>query len=206
MKYSTLTIFAAAVITFGTGACSSTSNSTEDNTTTKTAESITSQDPSADARTREVNKESEMAADMDTTSFPVMAASSDMFEKLSSEMVQTRGSNQEVKTFAQHMITDHSKTTEELKSLTAKKSIMLPVGLAPMHQRMLNHLNDSKDTRKFDERYMEAQVMAHMQAVALYETASKTESDPDLKAFAAKTLPALRMHLDMAKKTKDIVD
>jgi putative membrane protein len=204
MKNSTLTIFATAIITLGLGACSSTN--TEDNTTTKTAETITALDPSADARTREVQKGTEMLADMDTTSFPIMAASSDIFEKLSSEMVQTKGSNQEVKTFAQQMITDHGKTTVELQSIAAKKSIKLPVGLAPMHQRMLNHLNDSKDARKFDERYMEEQVTAHLQAVALYENASKTESDADFKAFAAKTLPALRMHLDMAKKTKDVVD
>lgn len=205
MKNSTLTIIAAGVIALGLGACSSTSTSTED-TTTKTAETITPQDPSADAHTREVNKGTEMAINMDTTSFLVMAASSDMFEKLSSEMVQTKGSNQEVKNFAQMMITDHGKTTAEIQSLAATKNIMLPAGLAPAHQRMLNHLNDSKDTRKFDERYMEEQVKAHMQAVELFENAAKKETDPDLKAFADKTLPALRTHLDMAKKAKDVVD
>lgn len=206
MKNVTLTLCAAGLFALGLGACSSTNTSTEDTATTKTAESITAQDPSAAARTREVNRGTEMAADMDTTSFPMMAASSEMFEKVSSELVQTRGSNQEVKNYAQHMITEHAKTTQELQSLVARKNITMPTSLAPAHQRMLNHLNDSKDTRKFDERYMEAQVMAHQQAVALYEDASKNEADADLRAFAAKTLPALRMHLDMAKKAKDAVD
>jgi putative membrane protein len=74
-----------------------------------------------------------------------------------------------------------------------------------MHQRMITALG-TEDAKEFDETYMEQQVMAHRTAVTLFETAAKTEADPELKAFAQKHLPHLRMHLTMAQKTKDLVD
>jgi len=200
MRNFTFTFVAGALL-WGLAGCSSTTN---ESTTTSTAESITPLDPSAADRTREVDKGT--YEDVDSTSFLVVAASSDKFEKISGEMAQTRGSNQEVKNFAQQMITDHGQTTTEIQSLAMKRNITLPTALIPAHQRMLNHLNDSKDTRKFDERYMEEQVKAHLQAVEFFDWATKNEADAEVKAFAAKTLPALRMHLDMAKKTKDLVD
>ena len=144
-------------------------------------------------------------ANQDTTSFAMVAASSDMFEKLSSEQAQSRATHPEVKKFAQMMLTDHNKTTQELKSIASSKNIILPVGPLPMHQRLLLRVT-REDQKEFDEEYMETQVMAHRMAVELFETASKSERDAELRAFASRHLPSLRTHLEMAKKTKDLVD
>src|SRR5688572_1304134 len=213
MKKRLVPFIAAGALIWGLGACSSTSTET---TTDATAETVTTNDPQSATRAGETGVANDInsnAADAeaaatatDTASFPMMAASSDLFETLSSQMAQTKGSHAEVKNFAQHMLSEHGKTTAELKSLASRKNITLPTSLLPMHQRMLTPLNEATDAKKFDERYMDAQVTAHQQAVSLFEKASKSEADPELKAFAAKTLPALRMHLDMAKKTKDLVD
>ena len=43
------------------------------------------------------------------------------------------------------------------------------------------------------------QVSAHKDAVSLFERYSKDGDNPDLKAFASKTLPALKEHLQMAQ-------
>ncbi|MBK0402777.1 DUF4142 domain-containing protein [Adhaeribacter sp. BT258] len=215
MKKSLLSIFAAGALVWGLGACSNTATET---TTASTAETVTTNDPESATRAGEVGVGNEMNRNtggaeatattitLDTTRFPVMAASSDMFETLSSELAQQRASNAEVKSYAQHMIDEHNKTSSELKSLASRKNITLPTSPIPMHQSVLESLANTTDSRKFDERYMEEQVKAHQQAIIVFENASKKETDPDLKAFAAKTLPALRMHLDMAKKTKDLVD
>jgi putative membrane protein len=210
MKKSLLSVFAAGALAWGLGACSSTST---ENTTNSTPAVVTTNDPESATRAGEVGVAFEtnpdagaIATTLDTTRFAVMAASSDLFETLSSEMEQQRGANAEVKNYAQHMIDEHSKTSNELKSLAARKNITLPTSPILMHQQKLELLNSSKDSRKFDERYMEEQVMAHEQAITVFEKAAKKEPDPDLRAYAARTLPALRMHLDMAKKTKELVD
>jgi putative membrane protein len=40
----------------------------------------------------------------------------------------------------------------------------------------------------------------------MFQKEATDGKDADIKAWAAKTVPTLDMHLDMAKKTKDIVD
>ena len=52
----------------------------------------------------------------------------------------------------------------------------------------------------FDRNYVnEIGVAAHRDTVALFEKTARSAHDPDVKAFAAKTLPDLKHPLDMAK-------
>ena len=50
----------------------------------------------------------------------------------------------------------------------------------------------------FDQAYMRAMSDDHVKAVREFEMAAKS-TDPDIKAFAEKTLPTLREHLKMAQ-------
>src|SRR5690242_1834771 len=60
------------------------------------------------------------------TEFAVDAADGGMMEVQLGQLVQTNGSNAQVKAFGQMMIDDHSKANDELKSLAAQKNISLP--------------------------------------------------------------------------------
>jgi len=51
----------------------------------------------------------------------------------------------------------------------------------------------------FDRGFIEAQVKAHQEAIALFETQANGSGDSDLKAFAQKQLPGLRNHLKQAQ-------
>lgn len=51
----------------------------------------------------------------------------------------------------------------------------------------------------FDRGFMEAQVKAHQEAIALFEAQANGGGDAELKAFAQKQLPALRNHLKQAQ-------
>ncbi len=51
----------------------------------------------------------------------------------------------------------------------------------------------------FDRGFVEAQVKAHQEAIALFEKQANQGGDSDLKAFAEKQLPALRNHLKQAQ-------
>jgi putative membrane protein len=48
-------------------------------------------------------------------------------------------------------------------------------------------------------------VSDHKDNIKLFEDASNNAKDPDLKNWAAATLPTLKMHLDMAQKTDSIL-
>ena len=49
------------------------------------------------------------------------AAISDMYEIQASQLAQTKATSADVKSFASRMVTDHTKTSDQMKSLLAKK-------------------------------------------------------------------------------------
>ena len=56
---------------------------------------------------------------------------------------------------------------------------------------------------QFDRAYMKHMVDEHQQDIREFEKASKSASDSDIKAFAARTLPTLQSHLELARTTND---
>jgi putative membrane protein len=139
-----------------------------------------------------------------TVDFVKEAAMSDMTEIAAATLGQERGNAQE-KTFAGQMITDHTKTSEELKSMApvdAKAAI--PAALDSSSQSKIDKLKDAKQD-DFSSDFDSMQVSAHKDAVSLFERYAKGGEDPKLKDWAGETLPALQHHLEMAQnlgKTK----
>jgi len=134
-----------------------------------------------------------------TSDFVQKVAISDMFEIQSSRLAQQKSNNDGVKTFAQHMVTDHTKTTDELKPIAQKiQGVQIPVQLDATHQKMLDKLNGLSGA-KFDVAYKADQVQGHVQAVRLFAAYAKNGDNADLKKWAHDTLPTLREHLRMAR-------
>ncbi len=69
------------------------------------------------------------------------------------------------------------------------------------HQKKLDELR-GLDGKQFDQAYDQAQLQGHEEAVQLFEQYSRSGDNPDLKRWAAKTLPHLKQHLAMARKLK----
>jgi putative membrane protein len=130
-------------------------------------------------------------------------AISDMFEIQSSQLALSKQADVDTKPFAEKMVTDHQKTSSELKSLvdSGKLKVTLPTALDAPHQKMLDNLK-AKSGKDFDQAYDQAQVKAHQDAVALFESYAKSGDNPELKSWAAQTLPHLQEHLSMAQKLK----
>ena len=134
-------------------------------------------------------------------SFMMKAAQSDMLEIMSSQTALQKSSNEEVRRFAQMMIDDHTRTSEELKTLAASKNVVLPTAMSSKQQSMVSKLNGAAAGMEFDREYMKMQVKAHEDAVKLFQKQANDNDaeDADAKAFAAKHLPALQGHLTMAR-------
>ncbi len=125
------------------------------------------------------------------------AAQSGMAEVELGKIASTKAQNPEVKKFAQMMVTDHTKSNTELKTLAVKNSKTLPTVLDSAHQSMMEKLNGLSGA-DFDKAYVEGQVDDHETAVSLME--DNTDNDnADVKAFAVKSLPIMKSHLEMIK-------
>jgi putative membrane protein len=135
-----------------------------------------------------------------TGDFVKEAAISDMFELQSGKLAEQKGTVQE-KSFAQQMVTDHTKTTSDLKNLveSGKVKAEIPTMLDSSHQSKLDKLKDARG-KDFSSDFDSYQVSAHKDAVSLFERYAKGGDNPELKDWAGKTLPTLRHHLDMAEE------
>jgi len=131
------------------------------------------------------------------TAFLKHAATDGMAEMELAEVAQTKASNAEVKALAAKIKDDHTKANQDLKSLASSKNVTLPD--APDKQQAMTKDRFSKmEGKSFDRSYVNAMVTDHRKAVADF-TARTKSADADVKAFAQKTLPVLKDHLQRAE-------
>jgi putative membrane protein len=137
-----------------------------------------------------------------TADFVKEVAISDMFEIQSSQLAQDKGNAAE-KTFASQMVTDHTKTSTELKELVSigKVKADVPTALDSSSQSKLDKLK-GESGKDFNSDFDSDQVNGHKDAVSLFERYAKGGDNSDLKDWAGKTLPTLRHHLEMAENLK----
>ncbi len=142
-------------------------------------------------------------ASPDAANFVATAAASNNFEIESSKAVESKGKSAEVKAFARKMIADHTKAGKEMMEQAKKANLTVPgdtTSLDQPHKQMLDSITSASD---MDKAYVQAQLQAHQEAVALFRAYASNGDNPTLKQFATKTLPTLEAHLrDVEKMSK----
>jgi putative membrane protein len=135
-----------------------------------------------------------------TQDFVKEAATSDMLEIAAAKVAQDKGNAKEKK-FAEQMITDHTKSSSDLKGMVGSGDVKadIPANLDDSSQKKLDKLRETRD-QVFASEYDPMQVSVHKDAVSLFERYAKGGEDPKLKDWAGKTLPALQHHLEMAEE------
>ena len=117
------------------------------------------------------------------------------------KLAQDHASSQAVKDFGQHMVDDHSKANDELKSLAQQKNVTLPADLDAKDKATIDRLSKLNGAA-FDRAYMRDMVADHKKDIAEFQKESNSGLDADVKAWASKTLPTLQQHLQLAESTK----
>jgi len=109
-----------------------------------------------------------------------------------------------VRSFAERMVADHGRANAELAALARRKGLDVPTALEPSQQAMRDRLSGLSGP-DFDRAYMSEIVRDHTEDIALFERAPEISSDPDLKAWATRSLPMLRDHLALARQVNSEV-
>ena len=136
--------------------------------------------------------------------FVMEAAEGGQMEVELGQMAKQKASNDAVKQFGERMATDHSKANQELAQLAAGKGIELPKQPGRKAQSEQDRLSKASGST-FDREYVKMTVKDHEKDVAAFKRASKDAKDPDVKAWAAKTLPTLEDHLKSIKQIESQV-
>jgi putative membrane protein len=135
---------------------------------------------------------------MNDPDFVTEAAVGGMAEVELGRLAANKAQNPEVKKFAQQMIADHTKSNNELKTLAGGKNMTLPTELDAKHKSTMTELQGLSGAA-FDKAYIAGQLADHERTVKLFQGQSQSGTDAEIKAFAAKNLPALQMHLEMVR-------
>ncbi len=131
--------------------------------------------------------------------FMMMAATGGMAEVEMARLALQKSSNDSVKQYAQKMIDDHTMAGDELKQLASTKGVMLPMQADAKQMAMMAKMQKLSGA-EFDMMYVkEAGVKSHQDMEKMFMKESMSGKDMDAKAWAAKTLPTVRMHLQMAR-------
>lgn len=136
-------------------------------------------------------------ADLTAEQFVNTATVSNAFEIATSELALERATREDVRAFAQQMITEHNGATERLTAAAQADDTPAPAPyLDARHQEMVAVLTDAT-AESFDQAYLEMQLNAHIESIALFNAYAGREGE--LGAFAAELLPSLRMHEEMVR-------
>ena len=101
----------------------------------------------------------------------------------------------DVKDFATMLVADHTKVNEELAALAKSKGVELSAVIDPKSAGVFGDL-EKESGKGFDKAFLSHLKSSHKSSIANFEDASKDAADPEVKAWAGKTLPALKSHLD----------
>lgn len=132
--------------------------------------------------------------------FVKKAASGGMAEVELGNLAKDKGSSDAVKQFADRMVTDHGKANDELKSLAEQKKWTMPNEMMPEHKKHRDML-DKMSGADFDRAYMREMMRDHRKDLASFRRCAQSCTDPDLKAWAQKTLTTLEEHAKLARET-----
>ncbi len=133
------------------------------------------------------------------SNFVMQAAQNGMLEVQLGKLAVQRGSSAGVKQYGQQMVEEHTQKNQELMQLAMQKGMEVPTEMSSQNKALGDRLSGLSGT-SFDTAYKQAMIDSHNQAIALFQAQSQQGQDPELKAWATKTLPNLQAHLQMVNQ------
>jgi putative membrane protein len=111
-----------------------------------------------------------------------------------------RGTNSDLKAYAQHILDDHALSNAEIQALARLKGIVLPdpAKIDDSAERLARLIGI-----EFDQAFVREEIDGHLKAIAEFEKEDQSATaDSDIKGFAHSALPKMHAHLDQAKAVK----
>ena len=133
------------------------------------------------------------------SNFVMQAAQTGMLEVQLGKLAVQRGSSAGVKQYGQQMVDEHTEANQELMQFAMQKKVEMPTEMSSQNKALIDRLSKLSGT-SFDTAYKQAMLDSHKQAIALFQAQSQQGQDPELKAWAAQTLPNLQAHLQMVNQ------
>ncbi len=133
--------------------------------------------------------------------FVRQTAIAQMFGMESATLALHKSSSPAIKDFAHTLASQQGAVTSGLRRILAKRSdIALPDRPDTRHLDLLRDLTD-KQGAAFDKAYVEVQRCTHHEVALLMERYASEGEDPELKSFAAQSLPVFH---ELDRKSREL--
>ena len=137
---------------------------------------------------------------MSGQTFINFAAQTDMVEANLGQLAQSGARSQQVKDYAQMLVTDHTSDFNQLSGAARQAGLSVPGAIDNEHDRtMIGPFEKLKGTT-FDRRYIKDLIAEHEKGIAIYRKEAADAQNPSLKSYADHALPVLEKHLAAAIK------
>jgi putative membrane protein len=175
-------------------------------TRTPEAASVTKATPPSSSQSKAATSSSQSSMGATNLSsgdrkFIEKAAEGGMAEVQLGKLATQKAGADQVKQFGQRMVDDHSKANDQLKQVASSKNVTLPTDVDKSTKREMDKLSKLSGA-DFDREYMKNMVSDHKKDVSDFKSEASRAKDPDVKQFAASTLPTLQEHLQLAQSAQ----
>lgn len=126
-------------------------------------------------------------------------AKSDAFELQAAQLAAQKATSPEVKAFARAMVKAHTESAAKIGKAASAATLTPDAALTRDQKEDLVELGKLAGAA-FDEDYMDGQVDAHEDALALMRSFAADGTEPGLKTAAGEIAPVVEKHLAMARE------
>ncbi|MGI4880055.1 MAG: DUF4142 domain-containing protein [Janthinobacterium lividum] len=145
------------------------------------------------------------ATPLPTRDFVNAAAQSDAYEIMAGRVALIESKDRGVRSFAQQMIDDHTRTSNALRRAANSAGVAPPLpGLGADQQKSLSALQSVRDG-DFDKAYARQQVLAHEQALVVEQGYATRGTEPAIRQVAQSAVPMIQHHLATARQLRATV-
>lgn len=131
--------------------------------------------------------------------FVDFAAQTDMVEANLGQLAQNNASAQDVKDYAQTLVTDHTTDFGQLHTAAQQASLNVPDAIDAAHNKEMIAPFQKLNGAAFDHKYIHEMIAGHTKAIAIYKKEAMDAQNDAIKNYAQTALPVLQKHLDAAK-------
>lgn len=136
---------------------------------------------------------------MTPAEYVATAGASDLYERQSSQMMLESTQDPKIRAYAQMMITDHAKSTADVKAAAIRSRVRAaPAKLNPLQTEKIAELRAATGPDR-DRAYVAQQRASHNQALDVHKAYAMDGAAPALKAAATKIVPVVTHHVEMLK-------
>lgn len=140
-----------------------------------------------------------MTISTQATAYLRAAAESDLFEVTSSQVALMRTQNPDVRAYATKLVDHHTGATNATLAAAKAGRVMPPPAVLRPDKRAMIDLLSAQTGTAFDRLYIQQQIPAHEQALALHGSYARSGDVATLRASAQAAVPMVTSHLEEAR-------